>query len=634
LKALLRHRWLGLILLLALVLRSYHVGYPAWDYHSWRQSITLMVARDFARAGFPLLHPHVAWVGRDDPAEPSYFSGEFSIQSILAAILYRLFGERDALARSVTISFSLLGIAFLYDLLRRRSGELSAILGALIYTLLPMHIFFGRVFMPDIPALSLALGGVAWLDRWTGDRKWRTLLMAAVLTMLAVLQKLSVVFIVLPAIYLFWLVYGKRLFARREPYLFAAIALLPPLAWYVHAADLARQSHFAVMQPLIFVRSMGLWMQRPFQKDLLGALTFEVFSPLGLALAVVGILWPMGGRLGWIFRLWIAGAALILFLSPEILSGNHYYFTLLMPACAALAGIALAKCSSFKKLRYLPALIMILFAGGAIRAALPFYAADTWPYEVGSLMNRLTKPEDLIVTETGGSPNVLYYADRRGWMIEKLFVPGVLERWSQRGARYYVDSSIADLSAQPEFFRSMDARFYRLTPEGQDWPWPIYQLSSASASDREPRAGERRIDFGTRIELEGFSARELLAWPAAFEFVYDWRCLRRIAADLRVYARLTGPDGQTAYQQDHWPLNGRSKTSEWNAGENVRERFVVVLPQSLAKGKYKVMVGWFDIATGDRLPIVNPISTDKNHLAAVAEINVKAPPEEGWFSPW
>src|SRR5438874_13297312 len=89
--------WLYVILFLALVLRSYHVAYPAWDYHNWRQTITLMIARDFARHGFPLLHPQVAWIG-NRPSDPSYFSAEFSIESFLAALLYKIFGESDVVA--------------------------------------------------------------------------------------------------------------------------------------------------------------------------------------------------------------------------------------------------------------------------------------------------------------------------------------------------------------------------------------------------------------------------------------------------------------------------------------------------------------------------------------------------------
>src|SRR5215467_16325438 len=103
-----RDLWLWLILLVALTLRVYHLAYPAWDYHNWRQTITLMIARDFARHGFPLLHPQVAWIGNRS-SDPSYFSAEFSIESVLAALLYKTFGESDVAARSVIVGFSLAG---------------------------------------------------------------------------------------------------------------------------------------------------------------------------------------------------------------------------------------------------------------------------------------------------------------------------------------------------------------------------------------------------------------------------------------------------------------------------------------------------------------------------------------------
>src|SRR6185437_4528554 len=128
------HRWarphrilLYLVLVLALALRCQHLTDPAWDYHNWRQTITLMVARDYSRH-FDLLHPTLLWISNGAPA---YFNAEFSVQSVIAAILYRLTRESDAVARLVVVAFSLAGIAWLYQLLHRRAGPLAAFLGAL-----------------------------------------------------------------------------------------------------------------------------------------------------------------------------------------------------------------------------------------------------------------------------------------------------------------------------------------------------------------------------------------------------------------------------------------------------------------------------------------------------------------------
>src|SRR5215469_1907789 len=235
--------WFYAILLLALALRSYHFAYPAWDYHNWRQTITLMIARDFARHGFPLFHPQVAWID-NQLSDPSYFNAEFSIESVLAALLYKTFGESDLAARSVIVAFSLVGIVCLYNLLERRAGRMTARFAAFIYALLPYHLFFGRVFMPDIPAITLALASLDVLDRWTDNRKAAYLVGAGVLTALAVLQKPRVFLVMMPALYLFWLAYGKSLPRRREPYLFVLIACLPELGWFLHGVSM--EGHTAV----------------------------------------------------------------------------------------------------------------------------------------------------------------------------------------------------------------------------------------------------------------------------------------------------------------------------------------------------------------------------------------------------
>jgi hypothetical protein len=54
-----------------------------------------MVPRYLARHGFPVLSPEVQWIGRGGPDAPSYFPGEFSVQSTVTALLYSLVGESD-----------------------------------------------------------------------------------------------------------------------------------------------------------------------------------------------------------------------------------------------------------------------------------------------------------------------------------------------------------------------------------------------------------------------------------------------------------------------------------------------------------------------------------------------------------
>jgi 4-amino-4-deoxy-L-arabinose transferase-like glycosyltransferase len=471
------HRWadahrlpLYFVLALALALRCYHLTDPAWDYHNWRQTITLMVARDYSRH-FDLLHPTLLWVTN---GAPTYFNAEFSLQSVIAAILYRLVGETDAAARIVVIAFSLAGIAWLYQLLNRRAGSLAAFLGALFLSVLPYSLFFGRVFMPEVPAASLALGGLSVLDEWTDTRRTKHLILAATLTSLAMLQKLTVVFVGLPILYLFAHTYRRRIFRRHEIYIFAAIALLPPLAWYVHAWRLGLMSHSGVMQPHLFASGLHQWLQPTFAIPLFKAVTFEAFSPLALALAFMGACWPANDRITWLLRLWLIGGAGTLALMPGALPANHYYFTVLLPGGAGLMALALGRLTPDRRSWGLLAILVCITFIGALKATAPFFVPDRAPYEIGRFLNRVAAPADLIVTETGGSPNVIYYADRRGWMLDRQYDPAVLEWFSRAGATWYADTFVNDAAEHHDFFATLDARFQRTSPPNA--PWRVYRL--------------------------------------------------------------------------------------------------------------------------------------------------------------
>ena len=628
-----RDRWLYGILLLALALRTYHFGYPPWDYHNWRQTNTLMVARDFARRGFDLLHPQVAWISGDNPSRPSYFSGEFSIESILVAVIYRAVGESHAAARLVVIAFSLLGIYFLYSLLDRRAGRAAARYGALLLALNPSWLFFGRVFMPDVPSLALALGGLNALDQWTDKKRRMALLLGAGLTSLALLHKLTVIVVLLPALLLFWKTFGWRWVRRWEFYVYAAVVGLPTFLWYSHSAALAHASGFSIMPTGNFGRNMARWLEMPFLREAFMRVAGEAFSPLGLVLVILGFAWLARGRASWLFRLWLVAAAAFLALIPETLAHNYYYLLLLVPAGSALAGIALAQMPAIRRLRIVVPVLLALLATDAVRCARPLYQEDRSPYDLGMLLNHLTAPTDLVIAESGGSPNVLYAADRRGWMDPENDLAR-LEHLAHAGARYYTSVFPATSESRRKVLSVLDERFYRLTPA--DSPWPIYALHEPREVLPEIPAGEIQnpypVIFNNQIELLGTTQRELLNWPTAFELTYYWQCLKKVDRNLRIFAHITTPEGQTAFGQDHWLMAGHFETSRWNEGEVVRERYVVVLPAGLAAGRYQLRVGWFDPEKGDRLPITSPGASDGEERARVAEIEVRRAPRYGWFS--
>ena len=621
-----RDHMLSAILILSLILHSYHLAYPAWDYHNWRQSITLMVARNFAEHGFDLTRPQVAWVSHGDPSAPSYFSAEFPIMSILAALLYKVFGEHDLVARMVVIGLSLLGIWSLYGLMRRHAGVVPARIAAFVYALLPYHLFFGRVFMPEIPAQALALAALDALDRWTINRKWITLSAASALLSLAVLQKLTVAFVLLPAFYLFWQVYGKRVFTHVETYSYLAITGIPAVLWYRHAVAMSHESGFAIMQPGLFGRGLELWLQAGFVRQIVTALTMEAFSPVGLVLAVAGLVCPSRSRAAWIFRFWVVGATLMLFFVPEVLPANRYYLTVLLPGAAALTGLALGSLST----RATPILlgILLIFAVGAVRCAIPLYGDDRAPYDLGVLLRHLSAKRELLITETGGSPNVLYYADRRGWMVSGLYSPEMADRLARLGARYYANA----FGMVPEgqaFFRRMEQLSERLTSD--DSPWTLYDLQPAARFSETEVQTSPPVNFADRIEFHGLTLRRLLHKPSVFEVIFRWQGLTTAKQDVNGFIHVVDSTGRTVYQQGHWPP-GRRLSIEGKPGETFQGRYVLALPESLAAGKYQLRIGWYDPARQARLPIMTAGASDGEDRATVAKVEAYGPRVFHWFN--
>ena len=112
----------------------------------------------------------------------------------------------------------------------------------------------------------------------------------------------------------------------------------------------------------------------------------------------------------------------MLFFVPEVLPANRYYLTVLLPGAAALTGLALGSLST----RATPDSARDAPHIRSGRSSLCYSAVrrnDRAPYDLGVLLRNLSAKSELLITETGGSPNVLYYADRRGWMVSGLYSP-------------------------------------------------------------------------------------------------------------------------------------------------------------------------------------------------------------------
>ncbi len=115
--------------------------------------------------------------------------------------------------------------------------------------------------------------------------------------------------------------------------------------------------------------------------------------------------------------------------------------------------------------------------------------------------------------------------------------------------------------------------------------------------------------FGERIVL---TAAQLPKATNASQLVVPltFRSLAAMEADFTLFVHILGPLAPTGEhppallsQWDGWPLHGNFATSSWKAGEWLGLRVAVPLPADAPPGEYRVELGWYESATGTRLPV-------------------------------
>jgi 4-amino-4-deoxy-L-arabinose transferase-like glycosyltransferase len=110
--------------------------------------------------------------------------------------------------------------------------------------------------------------------------------------------------------------------------------------------------------------------------------------------------------------------------------------------------------------------------------------------------------------------------------------------------------------------------------------------------------------FGDFIELTNATLTQSGSAAAGVVFIdLGWRIDEAVAGDYTRFVHLIDADGQLVAQVDSFPLDGFLPTSAWNPRLPVHETVHVDLPTNLPGGDYSVVVGLYDLATLERLPV-------------------------------
>lgn len=475
---------LVLTLCLGLYLRLLYVDLPLAEAHRWRQITNADIARNFARHSLNLLYPEASWGGR-----AGYLAMEFPLLHGIAAVLLRVFEEREEVFRPLSIAFSMGTIVLVYLLGQRLFGRPAGRAAAFLMAVSPSAVFFGRTFISDTPMLFFSVAGVLGYVTYAETQRKAAAVAGAACTALAGLVKLPAVVILAPIAWAVWRRQGWCAF--RDPWVSGglAAAVAVTFGWYWHADRLYHMSglgqaifhpsgtygaDIAVSaRPMLGVSHWGsyqLLATWDWYRTLGDRLWVLHLTPLGAMFAFLGlaVMTRVPGRA--IIDVWLLAVAALTAVSAE---GNYYHefhqLPLLLPA-AFYFSLAAAKLFDGEWLGriswrwwgpvWTTALLGTLALGsfqrsGVVPAFFRPGALDYLPITAGAAINGVVEGDALLVVveyrEYGNnSPILLYRTNRRGWSFDvRSISPHVIERLETHyGATYFATTIWPTLAAE------------------------------------------------------------------------------------------------------------------------------------------------------------------------------------------
>lgn len=422
---------LGVIILLAFVVRMYKYDTPLADFHSWRQVDTAAVARNYVKDGIDLMMPIYddfsnIQSGTENPN--GYRFVEFPLYNAAMAIMYNTFPQiaLESWGRIISAVMSLFIIGVLYYIALKESSRITAVAAALTYSFFPYIVFFSRTVLPETPALAFAMIALLFAYFYiNADSKVKTITfftLSVLAFAIAILIKPTAIFYGLPIGFLFLRKWQFRAFKRPLPYIYFALAFIPFVLWRMYISQfpegipgnlwlITRVNTFEGQRVIFFRPAFFRWIF--FERInilILGGYTTFLFL-LGIFTKPKYYLLHMIGLAGFIY--------LFIFQGGNV--QHEYYQTIFFPVIAIFTGLGVHTLVTNKKVFWHPALMYVAVTGILVVSILFSYykVQDYYRHaddlvQIARIVRTLTSPDDKLVTDRLGDTTLLYLTDRKG----------------------------------------------------------------------------------------------------------------------------------------------------------------------------------------------------------------------------
>jgi hypothetical protein len=433
------------IVALTVVPRLKGLAAPVADWHSFRQSDTAAVARNFIKFGLDPLHPRYDDLsniqsGKDNPM--GWRMVEFPLYQTIATLRSRILPGLpiEVHLRLTTIVASVITAILLFLILDSLGAPVVGGVAGFVYALLPYSIYFGRVILPEPLAVAYAM-----VSLWVLSAKkigWVRVVIGAVFAALALLVKPTAAFLMLPAVYFLFRAKG----ALFHSFTYALITLVPLLWW--RRWILQFPEGIPVYEWLLNannIRFKGAWFWWLFAKRI-GELILGFW---GLILLGLGLITKSGKEEKWFTWLLLAGTLgyLVVFAAGNV--QHDYYQILLLPGISIMAAKGIVFLWSNTVLSR-AASRMLLVASCIFAFAFSWYTIRTYWWinrpeivEAGRAADAILPKDAKVIASYNGDTTFLYQINRQGWPLgfdidEKIAM----------GATHYVTVSPTDADGE------------------------------------------------------------------------------------------------------------------------------------------------------------------------------------------
>lgn len=441
---------LGGVLALTAAVRLIAITRPLLGNFATKNCVYAMIARNWAEGRAGLFHPTLDILKGDSR---SLHLLEFPVSAYLTGGLWRVLGgspSLDLLGRATAVAFSVGSVGLMFLFVRRRHGQTAAAAAALVLALSPVSIVYGQNFMLEASLVCFTLATFYTLDRWLAAGHLGWLLAAGVCLALLLLTKIYMLVALLPLGVAVWRSGRTRgRWAQSLSLATLLLAVLPAAFWYAFAYQTASPEgpyadrvYYSVRQGTqTQLAAYGLLRSPDFYRQVLDNLTGVVLTPVGFMLLLAGLLdrrWRQDAA-------WLLAVIVLVLALPRKFHEMDYYYLAVLPPLCIVAGLGWQVISERVRPGKVAATTLLLVAllfslRYAARPAFVTPDEDRGVLDAGREVQRLTAPDERVVTMHGTAIDLLYHCRRPGWAVapETAELEAVLESCRHRGARYVV----------------------------------------------------------------------------------------------------------------------------------------------------------------------------------------------------